>query len=96
MAVWVDYDLTPVTANLTPSASGLRDSNSDGVDRSISSSPNILHQWDDISKDFPSHLKVNLKFFEAPSIVQKNKTFLSTSSTFHKGDSDFKYEFKII
>jgi hypothetical protein len=95
VAIWVDYDLTPVTINSTPLNDIDVKSHCASATRIDSSSANIHHQWDEIKQDFPPHLKVNLKFFEAPKVVHKNKTFLSTLTKFNIGDSDFKYEFEL-
>jgi hypothetical protein len=91
IAVWVDYDLTPVSINSTD----LNNDRNIGMDNFVGNSANIHHQWDEINQDFPPHLKVNLKFFESPKTVYKDKTVLSTLTKFNVGDSDFKYEFKL-
>ena len=62
---------------------------------SLNETENVLHQWNDEKKDFPSHLKLNLKFFPLPITVMKNETVLTSCTSFTVGDSDFIYNFKL-
>ena len=88
------------------SSSGSNDVSSSSVDDTIDNSddhfishtdksPNIIHQWNDEKQDFPSHLKLNLKFFPSPIIVRKDESILSSATSFTVGESDFNYDFKI-
>ena len=62
--------------------------------KNIPHSNNILHQWNEEKKDFPSHLKVNLKFFPSPVPVRRGSVLIARTS-FCVGDSDFQYDFKL-
>ena len=116
VAVWVDFDLTPV-AVARPGAQGSaifceisssRSSSSNSLDihrdnhlqettegPSQNGTENVLHHWNKEKKDFPSHLKLNLKFFPSPITVKKNETVLSSCTSFIVGESDFIYNFKL-
>ena len=92
IAVWVDYNLTPTQVSHTTHTT-----QTDALhDRNVPKdhgSKNVLQQWDDTKQDFPSHLKLNLKFFPSPLEVQCGVTCLTSVTSFINGDSDFQYNF---
>ena len=118
VAVWVDFDLTPV-AVVRPRAqdsaisceiSSSKSSSSNSLDihrradkylqettdgTTQNETENILHHWNKEKQDFPSHLKLNLKFFPLPITVKENETVLSSCTSFIVGESDFIYNFKL-
>lgn len=100
IAVWVDYDLSPAAVNLhvTESESesaGQREVGSFGTNLESRDLNKILRQWDEEKEDFPSHLKLNLKFFPTPIQVQESVSVLVTTTYFTLGESDFNYDFKL-
>ena len=108
-SVWVDFDLTPsvIKSENNENTDENNEENDDingdnknneGIENYNSKSNEedfILRQWDEEKQDFPSHLKLNLKFFPLPVIVQSKITVLSTRTSFTVGDSDFKYSFQL-
>ena len=105
VAVWVDFDLTPSviksennenTDEISENNGSTEDDQGTENDNSKSNEEDIiLRQWDEEKQDFPSHLKLNLKFFPLPVVVKSKITVLSTRTSFTVGDSDFKYSFKL-
>ena len=105
VAVWVDFDLTPSriqSENNEENNENTEDNEDDENDENTESDYSrsdeedfILRQWDEEKQDFPSHLKLNLKFFPLPVIVKSKITVLSTRTSFTVGDSDFKYSFQL-
>ena len=99
--MWVDFDLTP--SRIQSENNDINENNGDnennlGIENCYSKSiveDFILRQWDEEKQDFPSHLKLNLKFFPLPVIVKSKITVLSTRTSFTVGDSDFKYFFQL-
>ena len=97
IAVWVDYDLSPAVVNLQDSANiGEKETKNTPKDPKCHDSDTVLQQWDEGINDFPSHLKLNLKFFPTPIKVQQNVTTFAATTSFTVGDSDFKYDFKLL
>ena len=93
IAVWVDYDLTPTQVSHRTSHTAQTDAlNIQSIPRNHESE-NFLRQWDDAIQDFPSHLKLNLKFFPSPLEVKCDVTYLTSVTSFTSGDSDFQYNF---
>jgi hypothetical protein len=93
----VDYELSPAVLNLQASSNkGQKEPEIILKDPHSQLSDNVLQQWDEGRMDFPSHLKLNLKFFPTPiNVKQTVSAFLATTS-FTEGDSDFKYDFKLL
>ena len=92
-AVWVDYDLTPTQVSHTTHYTAQTDALKDRNVPKDHGSKNVLRQWDDSKQDFPSHLKLNLKFFPSPLEVKCGVTYLTSVTSFTYGDSDFQYNF---
>lgn len=97
IAVWVDYNLSPAVVNRQISENKAQEEPKYVLkDPHSYDSDTVLQQWDEGRGDFPSHLKLNLKFFPTPVEVKQNVSVLVSSTSFTVGDSDFKYDFRFL
>lgn len=97
IAVWVDYNLSPAAVNRQISES--KDQGEPKyvpIDLHSHDSDTVMQQWDEGKRDFPSHLKLNLKFFPTPIEVKQIVSVLASTTSFTVGDSDFKYDFRLL